>query len=70
MENIGGLTLNINATNLDCVKNAVIIINNHVHDYGGGVVSDYDMKILKALLGEHWYREYSIGKRHIENIRR
>lgn len=54
------LTLEISARDLDNVKNAVNIINNHVCENG---MDEYSDSILKALLGDNYSEEYLIGFR-------
>ena len=54
------LTLEISARDLDNVKDAVNIINNHVCENG---MDEYSDSILKALLGDNYSEEYLIGFR-------
>lgn len=45
--------------NIDCIKNAVAIINNKI--YKEKYVSEYNRLLLNALLGENWQEKFSIG---------
>ena len=56
------LTLEISARDLDNVKNAVNIINNHICENG---MDEYSDSILKALLGDNYSEEYLIGFRKV-----
>lgn len=56
------LTLEISARDLDNVKNAVNIINNHIYENG---MDEYSDSILKALLGDNYSEEYLIGFRKV-----
>ena len=56
------LTLEISAKDLDNVKNAVNIINNHVCENG---MDEYSDSTLKALLGDNYSEEYLIGFRKV-----
>ena len=52
------LTLEVSVKDLDNVKNAVNIINNHIYENG---MDEYSDSILKALLGDNYSEEYLIG---------
>ena len=56
------LTLEFSAKDLDNVKNAVNIINNHICENG---MDEYSDSILKALLGDNYSEEYLIGFRKV-----
>ena len=56
------LTLEISVKDLDNVKNAVNIINNHICENG---MDEYSDSILKALLGDNYSEEYLIGFRKV-----
>ena len=58
------LTVKVDVRRLDCIKNAIEVINNKVVCQGG-FFSDYDKELLNALLGDNWMIEYAIGRKHI-----
>lgn len=58
------LTVKIDARNLDVIKNTLEVINNQVFNQGGSF-SDYDKKLLDALLGDNWINKYAIGEKQI-----
>lgn len=58
------LTVTIKGKDLDCVKNAIKVINNKV--YTNGYFSEYDYKLLDTLLGDNWNEEYVIGKVYLD----
>lgn len=60
-----GLTLTVDARNLECVKNTIRVINNCIYEECG-IISEYNEELLEALLGENWNKEYELGKRFIE----
>ena len=54
------LKITVDCRDIDCVKKAIDVINDHVCENG---MDDYSDKILKALLGEDYQKEYLIGFR-------
>ena len=52
------LTIEVSVRDLDNVKNAISIINDHVCKNG---MDEYSDSILKALLGDNYSKEYLIG---------
>lgn len=56
------MTIEVSVRDLDNVKNAVNIINNHVCENG---MDEYSDSILKALLGDNYSEEYLIGFRKV-----
>jgi len=59
------ITITIKAADLDCVKEVIKVINNCIYEEGG-IISEYNMELLNALLGENWSKEYWIGMGYIE----
>lgn len=59
------MTITVKCEDLDCVKKVIAIINNRIYEEAG-IVSEYNLELLDALLGEHWQRYYDIGTRYIE----
>lgn len=57
MESKNLFTVTINARDLDCVKDTVEVVKNHVCENG---MDEYSDKILKALLGEDYNKQYLI----------
>ena len=55
------LNVKVDVRNLECVKDTVRIINNDVYNNNGNI-SEYNGKLLIALLGENWHKKYEIGK--------
>ena len=53
------LTIEVSVRDLDNVKNAISIIDDHVYKNG---MDEYSDSILKALLGDNYSEEYLIGK--------
>ena len=52
--------ITVDCRDFDCVKKAIEVINDYVCENG---MDDYSDKILKALLGEDYQKEYLIGVR-------
>lgn len=62
LEKTTGLTVTVKLSDLDNIKDVIKVINNHVCVNG---LDEYSYDLLKALLGESYQREYSIGERKI-----
>lgn len=60
----GNITVTLKGQDLECVKRTIRLINNCVYEEGG-IISDYNNKLLTALLGENWEKEYFIGAIYI-----
>lgn len=58
-------TVMVDARNLDCVKKTIRVINNCIYEECG-VISEYNIELLEALLGKDWHKEYCLGERYIE----
>lgn len=58
------MTITIKGEDLDCVKRAITVINNCIYEEDG-IISEYNVKLLNALLGENWTERYELGKRLI-----
>lgn len=58
MESKSFLKVTVECKDIECVKNAIKIINNHVYENG---MDSYSDAILKALLGENYQNEWFIG---------
>ena len=60
------MTITVKGEDLDCVKKAITVINNCIYEEGG-IISEYNVELLNALLGENWTKRYELGKRFIDN---
>jgi len=60
-----GMTIKIDARNLDCVKNTIRVINNCIVEECG-IISEYNEELLIAMLGDNWNEEYCIGREFME----
>jgi|GEM_PF-2071423 len=58
--------ITVKGEDLDCVKKALTVINNCIYEEGN-IISEYNVKLLNALLGENWTERYEFGKRFISD---
>ena len=59
------MTITVKGEDLDCVKKAIKAINNCIYEEGG-IISEYNVELLNALLGDSWIKRYELGKRFID----
>lgn len=58
------MTITIKGEDLDCVKKVITVINNCIYEEGG-IISEYNVELLNALLGDNWIKRYELGNRFI-----
>ena len=55
------MTITIKGEDLDCVKRAITVINNCIYEEDG-IISEYNVKLLNALLGRIGQKDINLEK--------